>query len=145
MPLVSRPFTQLSDLVLHEKEPAVGSAREVVFVDVAADTVVTLGTVAFRAKAATDTSYALLTASSQLVATNEFVVLFGDRYGCKESWTLLGADIVDNAVGFVRDNVQLKDYLLKQKYITGGVLNTTQFAGLVHLLKSQGVIVEITV
>lgn len=147
MPLVNRPFVQLSDLVFHEKEPAVGSAREVVFVDVAADTPVTLGTVAYRAKAATDTAYSLLTAAAQLVSTNEFIVLFGDQYGCKDSWTLLAADTADNAVGFVRDNVQLKDYLLKQLYTTGGspVLTPTQFQALVHLLKAQGVIVEYTV
>lgn len=147
MPLVSRPFVQLSDLVFHEKFPAEGYAREVVFVDVAADTTVTLGTVAYRAKGATDGAYTLLTAAAQLVATNEFVVLFGDRYGCKDSWTLLAADTTDNAVGFVRDDVQLKDYLLKQLYTTGGspVLTPTQFQALVHLLKQQGIIVEVTV
>ena len=147
MPLVNRPFVQLSDLVLTEKRPATGEAREVVFVDVASDTTVTLGTVAYRAKAATDTAYALLTAAAQLVATNEFIVLFGDEYGCKDSWVLLAADTTDNAVGFVRDNVILKDYLLKQLYTTGGspVLTAPQFEALRHLLKSQGVILEITV
>jgi hypothetical protein len=148
MPLTSRPFNQLSDLVLHEKDPFVGYAREVVFVDVASDTPVTLGTVAYRAKGNSDTAYALLSNVSQLVNTNEFVVLFGDRYGCKESgWTLLAADTTDNAVGFVRDNVILKDYLLKQLYTTGGspLLNASQFAALVHLLKEQGIIVEITI
>ncbi len=145
MPLVSRTFSQLSQLVLHEKDPAVGYAREVIFVDVAADTVVTPGTVVFRAKAATDTSYAPLTSNAQLVTTNEFAVLFGDKYGCKESWTLLGADTTDNAVAFVRDNVILKDYLLKVKYVTGAVLTAPQFEALRHLLKEQGIIVELTV
>ena len=144
MPLVSRTFSQLSQLVLHEKDPAVGYAREVIFVDVAADTVVTPGTVVFRAKAATDTSYAPLTSNAQLVTTNEFAVLFGDKYGCKESWTLLAADTTDNAVAFVRDNVILKDYLLKVKYVTS-VLTSPQFEALRHLLKAQGVILEITV
>lgn len=148
MPLISRSFNQLSDLVLHEKDPNVGYAREVVFVDVASDTPVTLGTVAYRAKAATDTAYAPLSNASQLVTTNEFIVLFGDRYGCKESgWTLLAADTTDNAVGFVRDTVILKDYLLKQLYTpaTDPLLTSNQFAGLVHLLKEQGVIVEVTI
>lgn len=148
MPLVSRPFVQLSDLVVHEKDPSVGYAREVVFVDVASDTPVTLGTVAFRAKAATDTAYALLSNVSQLVTTNEFIVLFGDEYGCRtDGWTLLAAETTDNAVGFVRDNVILKDYLLKELYVNADspLLNLTQFNALVHLLKAQGVIVEITV
>ena len=144
MPLVTRSFTQLSDLVLHEKDPSIGYAREVVFVDVAADTAVVMGMVAFRAKAATDTSYALLSNASQLVNTNEFVVLFGDRYQAKpQGFTLLAADTADNAVGFVRDNVILKDYLMKAA--TSGFLNAAQFAALVHLLKEQGVIVEITI
>ena len=144
MPLVSFPFSQLSDLVLHEKDPSVGYAREVVFVDVAADTVVTPGTVAFRAKGNTEAPYALLTAAAQLVNANEFIVLFGDRYSAKDSWTLLAADTTDNAVGFVRDNVILKDYLLKQKYVPS-VLTLAQFGALVHLLKAQNVILELTV
>ena len=144
MPLVQRPFNQLSDLVVHEKDPSIGYAREVIFVDVGADTVVTPGTVVYRAKAATDTSYAPLTSNTQLVATNEFAVLFGDRYGHKASWTLLAADTTDNAVAFVRDNVILKDFLLKQKYVTG-VLSAPQFEALRHLLKQQGVILEITI
>jgi len=144
MPLVQRGFTQLSDLVVHERDPSVGYAREVVFVDVAADTPVVMGVVAFRAKAATDTAYTLLSASAQLVTTNEFVVLFGNRYSAKpQGFTLLAADTTDNALGYVRDNVILKDYPIKQA--TSGFLNTTQFAGLVHLLKEQGVIVEQTI
>lgn len=144
MPLVTRGFTQLSDLVVHERDPSVGYAREVVFVDVAADTPVVMGMVAYRAKAATDTAYALLSNASQLVTTNEFVVLFGDEYSAKpQGFTLLAADTTDNAVGYVRDNVILKDYLIKSA--TSGFLNATQFAALVHLLKAQDVIVEITI
>lgn len=144
MPLVTRGFTQLSDLVVHERDPSVGYAREVVFVDVAADTPVVMGMVAYRAKAATDTAYALLSNASQLVATNEFVVLFGDEYGAKpQGFTLLAAETTDNAVGYVRDNVILKDYPVRQA--TSGFLNATQFEGLRHLLKEQGVILEITV
>lgn len=144
MPLVTRGFTQLSDLVVHERDPSVGYAREVVFVDVAADTPVVMGMVAYRAKAATDTAYALLSNASQLVTTNEFVVLFGDEYSAKpQGFTLLAADTTDNAVGYVRDNVILKDYLIKSA--TSGFLDATQFAALVHLLKAQDVIVEITI
>lgn len=144
MPLVTRGFTQLSDLVVHERDPSVGYAREVVFVDVAADTPVVMGMVAYRAKAATDTAYTLMTAAAQLVTTNEFVVLFGDRYCAKpQGFTLLAADTTDNAVGYVRDNVILKDYPIKAA--TSGFLNASQFEALRHLLKEQGVIVEITI
>lgn len=144
MAIVNRTFTQLSDLVVHERDPSVGYAREVVFVDVAADTPVVMGMVAFRAKAATDTAYTLLSAAGQLVTTNEFIVLFGDEYGAKpQGFTLLAAETTDNAVGYVRDNVILKDYPIKQA--TSGFLNATQFEALRHLLKEQGVIVEITV
>lgn len=144
MPLVTRGFTQLSDLVVHERDPSVGYAREVVFVDVAADTPVVMGMVAYRAKAATDTAYTLMTAAAQLVTTNEFIVLFGDRYCAKpQGFTLLAADTTDNAVGYVRDNVILKDYPIKAA--TSGFLNASQFEALRHLLKEQGVIVEITI
>lgn len=144
MPLVTRGFTQLSDLVVHERDPSVGYAREVVFVDVAADTPVVMGMVAYRAKAATDTAYTLMTAAAQLVTTNEFVVLFGDRYCAKpQGFTLLAADTTDNTVGYVRDNVILKDFPIKAA--TSGFLNASQFEALRHLLKEQGVIVEITI
>lgn len=144
MPIVVRGFTQLSDLVVHERDPSVGYAREVVFVDVAADTPVVMGMVAYRAKAATDTAYTLLSAAAQLVTTNEFVVLFGDEYCAKpQGFTLLAAETTDNAVGYVRDNVILKDYPVRQA--TSGFLNATQFEGLRHLLKEQGVILELTV
>lgn len=150
MPLTTRPYFLLSDLVIHERDPSVGYARECVFVDTSADTVVTPGTVAFRAKAATDTAYTLLSDPAQLVATNEFIVLFGNEYGAQDSWTILAADVNDrplvgNCVGFVRDNVVLSDHYLKQIYTTGGspVLTATQFEALRHLLKEQGVIVEV--
>lgn len=142
MALVQRVFNQLSDLVFHEIDPAVGYSREVVFVDVAADTPITMGTVAYRAKAATDTAYTLLTAAAQLVTTNEFVVLYGDRYSAQTAgWTLLAADTTDNAVGYVRGMVQLKDQLIKANT---SFLNAAQFNALVHLLKAQDVIVEVT-
>lgn len=142
MALVQRVFNQLSDLVFHEIDPCVGYAREVVFVDVAADTPITMGTVAYRAKAATDTAYTLLSSNAQLVTTNEFVVLYGDRYSAQTAgWTLLAADTTDNAVGYVRGMVQLKDQLIKANT---SFLNAAQFAALVHLLKAQDVIVEVT-
>lgn len=148
MALVQRTFNQLSDLVVHEREPSEGYSREVILVAVSSTTAVTMGTVVFRIKGDTKGAYTLLTLNSQLVATNEFAVLFGDRYGCKtDGWNLLSTDTVANAVAFVRGGVILKDYLLKVKYTTANTpLTLTQFNnGLVHLLKEQGVIVEITV
>ena len=150
MPLVNRSFGLLSNLVIHEDDPSVGKARQCVFVDTAADTTVTPGYVAYRAKGATaNAPYTLLSAAAQLVATNEFVVLFGDRYGHKDSWVILAADtdtnpLNGNSVGFVRDNVILSDYLLKQIYTTGGspILTAPQFETLRHLLRAQGLIVE---
>lgn len=144
MAVVQRNFRQLSDLVFHEIDPSVGYAREVVFVDVAADTTVPVGMVAYRAKAASDAAYTLLSAAAQLVTTNEFVVLFGDEYGFRsDGIPLAAAETADNAVGFVRGPVQLKDYLIKEA--TSGFLNASQFEQLRHLLKAQDVIVEITV
>ena len=147
MAFTSRTFFQLSDLVVHEAHPSEGYSRETILVTVGGDTTVTPGTVVYRAKADTKAAYAPLTSNSQLVATNEFAVLFGDRYGAKESWVLKSTDTVANAVAFVRGGggLILKDYLLKAKYVTG-TLSASQFTnGLVHLLKSQGIIVEFTV
>lgn len=147
MPITARSFYQLSDLVVSEDCPSKGVCRETVLVTVGGDTTVTAGTVVFRAKGDTKAAYAPLTNNSQLVAANEFAVLFGDRSGAKESWLLKSTDTGSNAVAFARGagGLILKDYLIKTKYVPA-TLTASQFTnGLVHLLKAQGILVETTV
>ena len=146
MPVVARPLEPLfSDLVFHELDPSVGYARECINVTPpAASAPVQLGTVVFRA-ASTDpaAAYAVLVNASDIVATNEFAVVFGDAFGFNASYVpnAIAAGVF-NSVAFKRGPVQLKDYYLKLRQ---DKLNANEFAILKVVLKKQGVIVELTV
>lgn len=148
MPFVANALpVRLSDLVFHEVDPASRYSRESINVTPAG--VLAIGTVVFRAKSSLDpfAPYAVLSASSQLVDTNEFVVVFGDEYGFNPSFTPKAVQTTTfNAVGFIRGQVQLKDYYLRAFAQAPAGLNLTdaQFLTLVSLLKRQGVVVERT-
>lgn len=150
MPFVANPYeARFSDLVFHELDPSVGYARECINVTPpAGGAPVTIGTVVYRA-AGTDPegAYAVLSAAAQLVATNEFAVVYGDNYGFNASFVpnaIVAGEF--NAVGFKRGPVQLKDYYIKQvaQDADGANLTDAQFETLRELLKKQGIIVEIT-
>lgn len=146
MPVVSRPLEPLfSDLVFHELDPSAGYARECINVTPpAASAPVLLGTVVFRAASVDPTAaYAVLVNASDIVATNEFAVVFGNGFGFNASFVPNAiATGALNAVAFKRGLVQLKDYYIKLRHAN---LNATQFASLKEVLKKQGVIVELTV
>lgn len=149
MPFVANALPiRLSDLVFHEVDPSSRYSRESINVTPAA-TPFALGTVLFRAKATLDpyAPYAVLSAAAQIVETNEFVVLFGDEYGYNPSFIPKEVQTTTfNAVGFIRGQVQLKDYYLRQFAQAPAGLNLTdaQFLTLTTLLKRQGVVVEKT-
>jgi len=148
------PFTsinlnkRLSDLVFHEIDAASGYARECINVTPpAAGAPVKLGQVVFRAKG-TDpyAAYAVLSAASQLVATNEFAVVFGDGYGFNPEFVPLAVNgTTFNAVSFKRGMVQLKEYFIKPLVVGVGGMTEANFNSLKELLKTQDVIVETTV
>lgn len=145
MALIQRPYQLLSDLVVHEIDPAVGYARKVVNVAVGADTTLKLGAVVFRAKG-TDpaATYAPLTAAGQLVTTNEFAVMIGDFYGYEISpVTILASESPKKLTVYQRGMVMLKDFTIKTAVLgTFAAISDSQFATLVHLLEQQGVLVE---
>lgn len=145
MPFIDFPQTLLSELVVNEVDPSVGYARRVI--RVAGTGTLPMGAVVYRAKG-TDPSatYAPLTAAAQLVATNEFAVVFGDNFGCKFTIPLQATPATTgNAVAFVRGMIILKEYLLRQYTNSFGTpLTDTQFASLKHLLEQQNIRVEIT-
>ena len=146
MPFTSFSQPMISDLVVNELDPAVGYARKVI--RVAGSGTLPMGAVVYRAKG-TDPSatYAPVSASAQLVATNEFAVVFGDEYGCNGSISIQSSPAATgNAVAFVKGPVILKEYLLKAFAMDeeGAAFNATQFNSLKHLLEQQGVRVEFT-
>ena len=147
MPFVAYNRTRLSDLVQNELDPAVGFSRQDINLTPAGE--VTMGAVAFRAKDSAntkDTPYALLTSADDLVNTNEFAIVFGNEYSCKDAFTprAIAANQF-NAVAFVGKNgaLILKERLVKE-YALGAGLEESEFEVLRELLKSQGIILETT-
>jgi hypothetical protein len=142
MPLISITQPILSDLVLHEQEPALGYARRVV--NVTTTVAMPMGTVVFRVKDPVDQTspYAPLTApTTQLVAANEFAVVFGDKFGMKEVVEPAAAGDTP-AVTFIRGEVQLKDQLLLS--VNAITRDSAEHLALKALLEAQGVIIETT-
>ena len=140
MPFTPLNRTDLSDLVYHELDPAVGYARKDIVVQ--AEDPLLIGTVVFRAKAANDLApYAPITGASDLTAANEFAVVFGDNYGCKETWTVEDDATEVNSVGFISGPIFLKDKLVIENNQT---LNAAGQAALRQVLQNQGIILEKT-
>lgn len=153
MPFTNRPYAKLfSDIVVNELDPKVGYARETINVTPpASGDPVEAGTVVYRAKSADPlAAYAVLSASAQVAATNEFAVVYGDHYGFNPSFVPSAVhttnSVAGNAVAFVRGPVQLKECYLKQiaQDAAGANLSDAQFDSLKELLAGQGVVVEIT-
>lgn len=153
MPFVVNPYAKrFSDLVFHEIDPSVGYARESVNITPpTGSTTVDLGSVFFRAKSLDPAApYARLSAASQLVDTNEFVVVYGDRFSFNPAFVPLAVVAGEfNAVGFKRGPLQLKEYFIKQVVQAatgagGAGLSDANFETLRELLKRQDIIVEVT-
>jgi len=150
MPLTTLSRRVLSDLVVHEFDPAVGYARQ--DLNVTPDGEITVGTVVVRAKSASNTAataWAVLDGASDVAATNEFAIVYGDHFGFNEAFTPRTiASGRFNAVGFTGKNggLILKDWLVKQvaQDEEGAALTDAQFAALCELLKAQGIILETT-
>lgn len=133
--------TDLSDLVYHELDPSVGYARMDIVVQSA--TPMKIGQVVFRAKNVSALApYAPVTAVGALVATNEFAVVFGDNYSCKETWTVTESASAVNTVAFVSGPIFLKDALILKNL--GFVPTEAQYATLKQLLQNQGIVLEKT-
>lgn len=145
MALININQKMLSDLVFHEIDPSVGYARRVVNV-AGAGAALPMGKLVFRtvASGVVDQAapFAPVTApTTQLVAANEVAVVFGDKYGCKDTFTTAGTGNTP-AVAFVRGEVQLKDdLLLSQNAITRG---SADHKALKAILERQGIIIETT-
>ena len=145
MSLIQRPYQLLSDLVVHEVDPAVGYARKVVSVSVASDTTLKLGAVLFRAKGTDPTvPYSVVTDATSFVTTNEFVVVLGDYYGYElQPIVVTAATSPMKVTTYKRGLVILKDFtvLAAVKQNFAGITDT-QFGVLKHLLENQNVLLE---
>lgn len=138
---------RLSDLIVHEADsPYVGYTRADLtdaVVTVAGTDVLTLGTPVFRAKGAVaGTKWAPVKAAAALVTTNEFALVIADGLG--QQLDVSGAG--DHTVTLlVRGNVVVKKATVNAAAAAVGLTVAGDQANLVHLLKAQGIVPEITI
>lgn len=130
-------FNVLSDLVVHELEPLIGSARKVINLNFVASQAVPLGTVVASTDAGV--SYHLVVAADLVATGVRFGVVIGDRFSFRPTWNIVAATATP-AVAYTRGGVILSDFLIKQNNTQ---LNAAQINTLKGLLEQQGVLVEI--
>lgn len=134
----------IGDLVKHEAFPQVGFAREEITVGSTAADSLPMGSLVFRAIANTPGNYALVTANTQLVGTNEFAITLGDTLG-----EVLPLDIPAAGTGkcaaIVRDAILSDKYVHDVSVVNGYTMTGGDKTNLAHVLKKQGIILEITI
>lgn len=138
---------KLSDLIFHEaNSPYVGYDRADLTgatVTVAGTDVLTLGTPVFRAKGAVaGAKWAPVKAAADLAITNEYALVIADGLG--EQLDVSGAGD-HNVTLLVRGPVMVKDAKVKVSAAAVGLTVAADQANLIHLLKAQGIIAEITI
>lgn len=144
---------RLSDLVVHEHDPAVGYSRRDLNITPITPAI-RMGTVVFRAKSTDLTAaWTVLNSAAALVLTNEFAVVYGDHYSFNPSFVprAIAANQY-NAVGYVGTSgaLQLKEHhiktIAKDLVGNGGAgLTDAQVETLKGLLEQQGIQVLKTV
>lgn len=138
---------KLSDLIFHEADSAyVGYTRADLgdaTVTVAGADVLTLGTPVFRAKnAVAGTKWAPVKVVANLAITNEYALVIADGLG--EQFDVSGAGD-HNVTLLVRGNVFVKNATVKAAATAIGLTATADQNNLIHLLKAQGIVPEITI
>lgn len=142
MPFVPANFrARLSDLVVHELDPAVGYSRRDINIDT--EDTVEIGTVVFREITSDLTApYTPVDSADALVDTNEFAVVYGDEFSFNPSFTPRAiAEGQYNAVGYVGTSggLQLKEYYIKERIVEDAGLTEANFETLKGLLEAQGI------
>ena len=124
-----------SDLVIDHKDFHFSNEN----INITPAGVLPLGAIVARAKGGLATDpYAVITAGTQVVDTNEFAVVFGDHHSFAYDFTPKAIAAGKwNALGIVRD-AAFKEFYIKANYAT--VLGA-DYAKLLKLLADQGLLV----
>lgn len=145
MAMQNLPFTRHSDLVKFEGNWGEKLQRKMILLNLSASEVVKLGQPVYRAKGVNpDAVWAKVTAGSQVVAANEFAIVFGDRLRYDEEFV---ADVTTPALtpaiaytnGF--GGLVLRNSLI-EGFLTAAGLNATQIASFKLLLEYQGIFIS---
>ncbi len=134
----------IGDLVKHEYAPYIGYSREEITVDGVWLDTLPMGSLVCRAVADTVGNYALVDVAGDLASTKEFAITLGDTLG--EVLPLeIGTSGTAKCAAVVRGPIILSDkYVFDVSAANGLTLDAAGKAKLVHLLKKQGIILEIT-
>jgi hypothetical protein len=142
MPFVSVTDPRISDVILEEL-PNLASRGK-------GDSVTLTGTtgtykqghVLFRARSADPTAqWDVVDANADIAITNEYAILIGDNFKVTETIALTQS--VAKNVLVLKRNARVKEQILKDIYVTGGLLTNTQFGTLKHVLALyQNILVE---
>lgn len=147
MPRITLTERKLSDLIFHEaNSPYIGYDRNDLtdaVVTVTGTDVLTLGTPVFRAKnAVAGTKWVPVKVVANLAITNEYALVIADGLG--EQNDVSGAG--DHQVTLlVRGPVMVKDAKVKASATAIGLTTAADQANLIHLLKAQDILPEITI
>lgn len=139
---------KLSDLLFHEaNSPYVGYDRADLTnatVTVAGTDVLTLGTPVFRVKGDDSTAikWAPVKATANIAITNEYALVIADGLGEQNDVSGAGDH---NVTLLVRGPVMVKDAQVKKAATAIGLTDAVDQADLMHLLRAQGIIPEITI
>jgi hypothetical protein len=152
MPFVTRPYFQLSQLVVRSPQEADAFETDVITVNNTNGVTIPLGGVVYRAKGADSTAAWDVVADNSVLAVgandslpvNEFAVVYGDNYDCQPE-VVIPADTDTKVMAFVRD-VQLKERLVKDFLTdaTGANLTESEFENVKLLLANQGILLNET-
>jgi len=143
MTMTTLPFNRQSDLVLEEDKNCVRTQRKVILLNLTASELVKLGQVVYRAKGTNpDAPYSKVSASGQLVTTNEFAVVFGDRLEFKESFLAPTSGFATTpAISYTNGfgGQLILRSTLPDALLTAAGLNAANIATLKLLLENQGI------
>ena len=143
MTMTTLPFNRQSDLVLEEDKNCVRTQRKVISLNLTSAELVKLGQIVYRAKGTDPTAtYSKVSSSGQIVATNEFAVVFGDRLEFKESFNAPTSGFATTpAIAYTNGfgGQLILRSTLPDALLTAAGLSASNIASLKLLLENQGI------
>jgi len=143
MAIQTLTFNRLSDLVLVEDDNQVKTQRKAITLNLSSAELVKLGQVVFRAKGTDPTVvYNKVSASGNLVATNEFAIVIGNGLEYKESFNAPTSGFATTAAVAITNGLGAAVILrntLPDALLTAAGLTAGNIATLKLLLENQGI------
>lgn len=153
MPFDTRPYFQLSQLFVRSPFEADANETDVITINNTGGVTIPFGGVVFRAKGADSTATWDVVADDTVLAVgdndslpvNEFAVVYGDNYDCKQAIVIPDGEDTD-VMAVTRGPVQLKSRLIREflQDATGANLSDAEVLNVFKLLADQNILVNET-